>query len=199
MALILASASPRRQELLRTLGLAFTVKTADIDETMDPALGAEAEVARICRAKAMAVLPAAAEDDIVIAADTIVCVGDRILGKPHTEAEAAEMLLRCLGGKKRGAVSELAVRLERKKTTREDLAALLERCRAVCAAALLLPYGCQPEESDREIAAFLAKNLTKTQIMRTIELLQKYHGECTYNVGASHVLGALAVELEGIL
>ena len=47
MALILASASPRRQELLRTLGLAFTVKTADIDETMDPALGAEAEVARI--------------------------------------------------------------------------------------------------------------------------------------------------------
>ena len=114
-------------------------------------------------------------------------------------SEAAEMLLRCLGGKKRGAVSELAVRLERKKTTREDLAALLERCRVVCAAALLLPYGCQPEESDREIAAFLAKNLTKTQIMRTIELLQKYHGECTYNVGASHVLGALAVELEGIL
>ena len=53
--------------------------------------------------------------------------------------------------------------------------------------------------SDEEIAAFLAKNLTKTQIMRTIELLQKYHGECTYNVGASHVLGALAVELEGIL
>ena len=92
MALILASASPRRQELLRTLGLAFTVKTADIDETMDPALGAEAEVARICRAKAMAVLPAAAEDDIVIAADTIVCVDDRILGKPHTAAEAAEML-----------------------------------------------------------------------------------------------------------
>ena len=114
-------------------------------------------------------------------------------------SEAADMLPRCLGGKKRGAVSELAGRLERKKTTREDLAALLERCRAVCAAALLLPYGCQPEESDREIAAFLAKNLTKTQIMRTIELLQKYHGECTYNVGASHVLGALAVELEGIL
>ena len=98
MALILASASPRRQELLRTLGLAFTVKTADIDETMDPALGAEAEVARICRAKAMAVLPAAAEDDIVIAADTIVCVDDRILGKPHTEAEAAEML-RLLSGR----------------------------------------------------------------------------------------------------
>ena len=67
------------------------------------------------------------------------------------------------------------------------------------AAALLLLYGQQPEEKHREIAVFLAKNLTKTQIMRTIELLQKYRGECTYNVGAGHVLGALAVELEGIL
>ena len=104
-----------------------------------------------------------------------------------------------MGKGRRGAVSELAVRLEKKKTTREDLSALLERCRAVCTAALLLSYGCRPEASDEEIAAFLAKNLTKTQIMRTIELLQKYHGECTYNVGASHVLGALAVELEGIL
>ena len=98
MALILASASPRRQELLRMLGLTFTVRTADIDETMDPSRGAEAEVARICRAKAEAVLPSAAEDDIVIAADTIVCVDDRILGKPHTEAEAAEML-RLLSGR----------------------------------------------------------------------------------------------------
>ena len=98
MALILASASPRRQALLRTLGLTFTVKTADIDETMDPNRGAEAEVARICRAKAEAVLPFAAEDDVVIAADTIVCVDDRILGKPHTEAEAAEML-RLLSGR----------------------------------------------------------------------------------------------------
>ena len=98
MALILASASPRRQALLRTLGLAFTVITADIDETMDPSRGAEAEVARICRAKAEAVLPFAAEDDVVIAADTIVCVDDRILGKPHTEAEAAEML-RLLSGR----------------------------------------------------------------------------------------------------
>ena len=131
------------------------------------------------------------------------CVELKLRPAADTDAgelsEAAEALLRALGKGRRGAVSELAVRLEKKKTTREDLSALLERCRAVCAAALLLSYGCQPEASDEEIAAFLAKNLTKTQIMRTIELLQKYHGECTYNVGASHVLGALAVELEGIL
>ena len=114
-------------------------------------------------------------------------------------SEAAEALCRALGGRRRGAVSELAVRLEKKKTTREDLAALLEQSRAACADALLLPYGHEPADSNREIAAFLAKNLTKTQIMRTIELLQKYRGECAFNVGSGHVLGALAVELEGIL
>ena len=79
------------------------------------------------------------------------------------------------------------------------LSAMLEQSRASFAAALLSLYGRQPGEMDREIAPFLAKNLTKTQIMSTIELLQKYHGECAYNVGPGHVLGALAAELEGIL
>ena len=118
------------------------------------------------------------------------------------EVQAAEDLCRCLAGRKRGALTELAVRLEKKRMTREELAALLERSRArraLCAAALLLLYGQKPAENCREIAPILAKNLTKTQIMRTIELLQKYRGECTYNVGVGHVLGALAVELEGIL
>ena len=95
------------------------------------------------------------------------------------EVQAAEALCRCLAARK--------------------LSALLERSRALCAAALLLQYGQEPEESCREIAPILAKNLTKSQIMRTIELLQKYRGECTYNVGTGHVLGAIAVELEGIL
>ena len=45
----------------------------------------------------------------------------------------------------------------------------------------------------------LGKRLTKRRIMGTIELLQKYRGACAYNVGVSHVLGALAVELEDIL
>ncbi|MEA4964221.1 MAG: Maf family protein [Oscillospiraceae bacterium] len=98
MALILASASPRRQELLRMLGLSFSVETADIDETMDSALGAEAEVTRICRAKADAVLPRAGERDVIVAADTVVCVDDRILGKPRDTAEAAAML-RLLSGR----------------------------------------------------------------------------------------------------
>ena len=115
------------------------------------------------------------------------------------EVQAAEALCRCLAARKRGKVTELVVRLEKKRITREDLSALLERSRALCAAALLLQYGQEPEESCREIAPILAKNLTKSQIMRTIELLQKYRGECTYNVGTGHVLGAIAVELEDIL
>ena len=114
-------------------------------------------------------------------------------------SEAAEALCRAIGSRRRGAVAELAVRLEKKKLDREALAAMLERSRASFAAALLSLYGRQPGEMDREIAPFLAKNLTKTQIMSTIELLQKYHGECAYNVGPGHVLGALAAELEGIL
>ena len=90
--LILASASPRRQELLRGLGLQFDIRTADIDESMDPSRGAAAEVARISREKALAVQKQSTEDAVIIAADTIVCVDDRILGQPHTEEEAAEML-----------------------------------------------------------------------------------------------------------
>ena len=98
MGLILASASPRRQELLRGLDLRFSVRTADIDETMDGHKSAEAEVARICRAKADAVLPQVGEDDVVITADTVVCVDDRILGKPKDKEDAAAML-RLLSGR----------------------------------------------------------------------------------------------------
>ena len=118
---------------------------------------------------------------------------------PEETSEAAAELCHAIGRRRRGAVTELMVRLERKKTDRETLAALLSRCGALFAAALLLLYGREPQENDRELAVYLAKTLTKTQIMHTIEILQKYHGECAYNVGPNHVLGALAVELEGIL
>ena len=90
MNLILASQSPRRRELLGLFHLPFTVKVADIDETMDPAKDPAQEVARVSQAKARAIEREA--DDIVIAADTIVVLGDRVLGKPADEAQAEEML-----------------------------------------------------------------------------------------------------------
>ena len=113
--------------------------------------------------------------------------------------EAALELCRGVARKRRGAVTEAAGRLERKKLSREDLSATLEACHQWFAQALLAQYGQDATGNSREIAVNLAKTLTKSQIMRTIELLQKYCGECAFNVGAGHGLGALAVELEDIL
>ena len=90
MQLILASASPRRKELLGLFKIPFTIRVADIDETMDNAKSPFDEVARVSRLKALAV--ERQEKDIVIAADTIVVCEDRVLGKPKDAAEAVEML-----------------------------------------------------------------------------------------------------------
>jgi len=90
MDLILASQSPRRKELLGLFGVPFTVRVADIDETMDPSLPPFDEVARVSRLKAQAV--PRGDDDVVIAADTIVVCQGKVLGKPHTADEAVEML-----------------------------------------------------------------------------------------------------------
>ena len=95
MQIILASQSPRRQELLGLLKIPFTIRVADIDETMDPERSACDEVARISTRKALAIPHDA--DDLVIAADTIVVCEGRILGKPHS-AEEAKAMLRLLSG-----------------------------------------------------------------------------------------------------
>ena len=96
MNLILASASPRRKELLALFGIPFVIRAADIDETMDPAAAPFDEVARVSRLKAMATAREAG--DVVIAADTIVVCQGNVLGKPADEAEAAAML-RLLSGR----------------------------------------------------------------------------------------------------
>ena len=90
MNLILASASPRRQELLKLFGIPFIIRVADIDETMDPNGDPSREVARVSRSKALAVCREPA--DVVIAADTIVVCQGKILGKPHSREEAVAML-----------------------------------------------------------------------------------------------------------
>ena len=90
MNLILASASPRRKELMGLFRIPFAVRAADIDETMDPSGAPFDEVARVSRAKALAV--PCGEDDVVVAADTIVVCGGKVLGKPHSQEEAVRML-----------------------------------------------------------------------------------------------------------
>lgn len=96
MQLILASASPRRAELMGLYGIPFVIRAADIDETMDPDGAPFDEVARLSRRKAMAV--PREEDDIVVAADTIVVCDHKVLGKPHSEEDAVNML-RLLSGR----------------------------------------------------------------------------------------------------
>ena len=90
MELILASQSPRRQELLRLFGVPFVVRVADIDETMDPEKSAFDEVARVSLCKALAV--PRGENDVVIAADTIVVCEGKVLGKPKSAQQAQQML-----------------------------------------------------------------------------------------------------------
>ena len=96
MSLILASASPRRKELLGLFRIPFSIRVADIDETMDMEKPPFDEVARVSRMKAAATPREA--DDIVVAADTIVVCEGRVLGKPRSEEEAVEML-RMLSGR----------------------------------------------------------------------------------------------------
>ena len=90
MSMILASASPRRKELLGLFGFPFEIRVADIDEAMDPAKAPFDEVARVSRLKAQAV--PRNEDDTVIAADTIVVCQGKVLGKPKSKEEAVQML-----------------------------------------------------------------------------------------------------------
>lgn len=87
---ILASGSPRRRELLQQMGLHFTVITSDADEQCPP-MSPEMLVQTLSRRKAAAVV-AAHPEDLIIAADTVVCLDGLVLGKPADEADAARML-----------------------------------------------------------------------------------------------------------
>ena len=98
MRLVLASASPRRAELLTTAGFTFDVEPVDVDETPRPAEAAIDYVLRVARDKAAAWgRQHGGEMACVLAADTAVVAGDQILGKPSDAAHAREMLLRLSG------------------------------------------------------------------------------------------------------
>lgn len=95
--LVLASASPRRHELLRQLGLEFSTRVPEVDEQPLPGEAPQAMALRLSRAKASAVLPQLDSSAVVLAADTVVCVDDDLLGKPVDAADAASMLRRLSG------------------------------------------------------------------------------------------------------
>ena len=91
MELILASASPRRKELLEKIGLPFTVQPAKGEERITQKSPA-AVVMELSRQKAEEIAAAQTEDCIIIGADTVVARGDKIMGKPKDAADAKQML-----------------------------------------------------------------------------------------------------------
>lgn len=93
MSIILASQSPRRRQLLGQIGLDhFIVRPARGEEIMDPALSPAQLVEELSRQKAREVAGASDPGDLVIAADTVVAIDGRVLGKPHDREEACAML-----------------------------------------------------------------------------------------------------------
>jgi septum formation protein len=113
--LILASASPRRQDLLRSAGIAFTVQPADIDESPLPGEIPRGYAQRLARVKALAVARLHLQS-FVLGADTIVLVDEVILGKPKDVADAARML-RMLSGRTHEVIT--GVSLARPVSNRE--------------------------------------------------------------------------------
>ena len=111
MSIILASASPRRRELMQMLGVNdLKILPAVGEEKADGALAPDGLVKALAAHKAGEVAAKCGKDDIVIAADTIVWHLGRVYGKPHTEAEAAEML-RALSGDTHEVYTGVCVRL----------------------------------------------------------------------------------------
>lgn len=106
MEVILASQSPRRRELMGLFRIPFTVRVSDADETMDPADSADHQVALVSRRKAEAV--ERADEDVVIAADTIVVCCGEVLGKPR-DVEDARRMLHLLSGRDHQVMTGLTV------------------------------------------------------------------------------------------
>ena len=108
--IILASQSPRRRELLARMGIPhFDVIPAREEEQTDPTLPAGRLVKALAQQKAREVAARVPPDAIVIAADTVVAIDGEILGKPHSPAEAAEMLQK-LSGRQHTVCTGVAVR-----------------------------------------------------------------------------------------
>ena len=93
MDIILASQSPRRRELLGQMGLkGFKITSPDVDETVDENLHPSLVVEELSLREAQAVAAHADEDDLIIAADTVVALEGTVLGKPNDEGDAFTML-----------------------------------------------------------------------------------------------------------
>jgi septum formation protein len=116
--LVLASASPRRQELLRNAGITFEVQPADIAEAPQFGEAAKDCAERLAREKAQAVA-SQRPHDCVLGADTVVVVDGQILGKPSDAADAARML-RLLSGRQHQVITGVCVVVKGKSSVASE-------------------------------------------------------------------------------
>jgi septum formation protein len=105
--IVLASGSPRRRQLLEMLGIPHDVDPPVVDERFEPAELPELHAARLARDKALAVARRR-PGDVVLGADTVVVLGDRVLGKPVSATEA-ERMLEALAGREHRVVTAVAL------------------------------------------------------------------------------------------
>lgn len=114
---ILASNSPRRKELLSGLGIQYTVQTLpNIDESYPEDLSGADIPQYIAEQKASAYSEHMAEDDLIITADTVVILGDEVLGKPK-DANDAYRMLRALSGQTHQVITGVCITTKKKKIT----------------------------------------------------------------------------------
>ena len=109
MTVILASQSPRRRQLLGQMGFSFTVRPARGEELPHPELTPAQLVEELARQKALEVSAEAEADDVVVAADTVVAIDGKVLGKPHDKVHAAQMLS-ALSGREHTVYTGVAVK-----------------------------------------------------------------------------------------
>ena len=107
MKIILASTSPRRKEILAKTGLKFSIEPSDYEEDMTLSLPPLSLAKTLAEEKAKAVAKKY-QEGIIIGADTIVALGDKVLGKPKSKAEAKEML-RLLSGQTNAVITGFAI------------------------------------------------------------------------------------------
>jgi septum formation protein len=147
--LILASASPRRAEILRGAGFQFEVRPVNLDESLRPGESPGAHVKRLACEKALAVSARVKGHALVIGADTVVVVGRRILGKPKSQQEACRML-RFLSGRSHRVLTGLAVLVAGAPGTHGQQHATPPRCEVETTRVWFAPL------SAREINSYVA-------------------------------------------
>jgi septum formation protein len=108
MKIILASSSPRRHEILLKCGIPHTVAASDVDESISSAVSPDKMVSVLAERKAKYISESADQETIVIGSDTVVCLKNEILGKPHDE-ESARAMLEKLSGKQHTVYTGICV------------------------------------------------------------------------------------------